>query len=223
MGNRFDPRIIRPAGRAADSAPEVPFQIPRTSEAQSRSAQLDAAIAVDIGAPPVRPADNDRATVLGRLARDIKLPTVPEIVLQERLDGPGTTIQMGLDFPGRVDVFNADHVFRSETGKDSWVRLQRQSPGDYSGYVACWAPLPSNSVGIYLAVVHVGGDVNNLKIEGGIQPTGGFYATSKRSGTKFLVPFEVDAPGSWLCFGMTFPPDITGTLLIYNVELTKVS
>ncbi len=222
MPDRIDLR--RPKAKLLTTEHEPSLAILRPQAGLTRSAELMANVAIghESAAALVR-GDPERLTILGKLARDLGLPAAPTPTQSETLAAPGATIRLSLE-TCRVNCFNPMHVHRSANGQGSYVHLRRAVSDDYSGYVTFWAVLPAGSVGVYLAIINVDASIDEVKLEVATLPDGGgFYATSKRSGAKFLVPFELTIPTDGLCFGITFPKDLVGELKVYSVDITKVT
>ncbi|MBK9757542.1 MAG: hypothetical protein IPO88_29370 [Nannocystis sp.] len=221
MPERIDLR--RPKAKLPTVEPEPPLAILRPQAGLTRSVELEAAVSVsrESAAELVR-ADVERTTILGKLARQLGLPAAPTPTPSETLAAPGATIRLSLD-NSRVNCFNPEHFYRAADGQGSYVHLRRGTSDDYSGYVAFTAVLPPGSIGVYLAILNVDATIPEVKLEVTTLPDGGgFYATSKRTGTKFLCPFELTLPTDGLSFGITFPIDVVGDLKVYSVDISKV-
>ena len=203
---------------------EPPLAVLRPQVGLTRSAELEAAVAAshESAAAQVR-VDSERTTILGKLARQLGLPAAPTPIMGETLSAPGAAVRFTLD-TCRVNCFNPEHVYRSADGQGSYVHLRRITSDDYSGYVSFTGALPPGSVGVYMAIVNVDATIAEVKLEVTTLPDGGgFYATSKRTGTRVLCPFELTLPTSALCFGITFPPGLVGDLKVYSVDVFKVT
>lgn len=229
MPDRIDPRKIK--AKFTSEAVEPALSLVRAAEGGPQSSELREVFAqagtLDVRAEARGHAridmDADQVRLINKAVRDLRLPQPTTTVMSDTVDVPGNTLRLGLDSPFRVNAFNPDHVYRSENGQGSFVRLRRWASDSYSGYAAYWATPPGGiTTGVYLAVVHVEGDITDLHVEPGTVDES-FYSNVKRSGTKFLIPFEVTKPAPFFCLGMTFVPEVVGTLTIYHADLTRVS
>ncbi len=208
------------------SANEAPFVLVRATANAAPSVGDAARKAVEaptrLAADALTRADTERPGLLGKLARDLGLPAVTTHTLSAKLEKVGDTLQVGVGLPGRMELFGPNHVSRSPDGSGSYVKMTREMGGG-SSYSTFYVDL-ANAPGIFLAVIYVGGSVKELNIEAGVYGLDALITAKnvKRSGDKFLVPFEVPGPSSGMDFGMYIPEGTFGDLMVYLVEVTRV-
>ncbi len=76
--------------------------------------------------------------------------------------------------------------------------------------------------GIYLAVVHASGSAQKMGARADVYPSGQFQLIAERTGNKFLIPFELPAPGG-LSLNLRIGAGDPGELTIYRVDMTRVA
>ncbi|HRI09165.1 MAG TPA: CPCC family cysteine-rich protein [Nannocystaceae bacterium] len=161
----------------------------------------------------------ERLTVVNDALRVLKLGAVPQLPLAHKLSGPGTTVQLGLDFPGAaINAFRAAHVYRSSAGQGSFITL-----GAPDQMASLDLDVLDSGQGVYLAVVHVAGSANALDARIWLYPNGYIGDTATRSNNKFLIPFEITSYAYLASIYLSLPAGTTGDLDILRVDVTKVT
>ena len=215
MPERLDTRF-RP--KASPAKPRLEIQRPTPSTSPT-TLELEADRTLrEQGALLLRRADQERPALLSDFARDLGLPTAPQYALSADFSGPGNTIHLGFDFSGEpINAYEVSHIVRASKGEGSFAQLT--SPGQSITFTVMWTPMPA---GIYLAVVHAAGSAQKVAARADVYPSGNFQLIAERSGNKFLIPFELTAPGG-LSLNLRLAAGTSGDLTIYRVDMTRVS
>lgn len=163
-------------------------------------------------------ADQERDALISDFARDHALPAPPLHTRSADLSGPGGTMSLGFDFPGEpINAHSVTHIVRASKGEGSFARLM--SPSEVLIVTVMWTPMPA---GIYLAVVHAGGTAQKLDVSATVYPSGHFQLVAGRTGSKFLIPFELPTIGGF-SFNLRVGGGDPGDLLLYRVDVTRVA
>lgn len=109
------------------------------------------------------------------------------------------------------------HIVRSSKGQGSFAQLT--GTGQSITFTIMWTTMPA---GIYLAVVYVSGSARKLLARANVYPSGRFQTTSERTGDKFMIPFELPAPGG-ISLNLEIAMGDPGDVMIYRVDVTRVS
>ncbi len=216
MPDRIDPRLL--AAKARLTEPALKLLRPAAPPAPAADLQALQARAA-AGAAVLTRADAERLTVVNDALRVLKLGAVPQLPLAHKLSGPGTTVQLGLDFPGAaINAFRAAHVYRSSAGQGSFITL-----GAPDQMASLDLDVLDSGQGVYLAVVHVAGSANALDARIWLYPNGYIGDTATRSNNKFLIPFEITSYAYLASIYLSLPAGTTGDLDILRVDVTKVT
>lgn len=215
MPERFDSRLrtkVNPAKPRIELQRPTPTATPTTLEIEADRALREQGVAL------LQRADQEHPALLSDFARDLGLPTAPQHTLSADFSGAGNTIQLGFDFPGEpINAYSVYHIVRTGKGQGSFARLM--SAGGSITFTVMYTTMPA---GIYLAVVHASGDAKKVIARADVYPSGQFQLLTERTGSKFLIPFEMPAPGG-LSLNLAVGMDDPGDLTIYRVDMTRVS
>lgn len=216
MPDRIDPRLLAAKTRLTEPAlkllrPTAPTTAPTDIQALQARAAAGAAILTH--------ADTERLTVVNDAIRALKLNTLTQLPLTQKLGGPGTTVQLGLDVSGHaINTFKAAHVYRSSTGQGSYVTLSApDQSADFNLDVL------ASGEGVYLAVVHVAGTASALEATIWLYPSGYIHDNATRTTNKFLIPFEINTYAHLATIALRLPAGTTGYLDILRIDVTKVT
>ena len=124
---------------------------------------------------------------LGLPTDDIKAP-----VQALTLGAPGSTVKVGFDQKGTINVFNALQVYRADT-TGSYLHLQaNELAADKYAAASFHVDLDlAQYAGIYLAVFTVDTNLAQINVDGWLYPNGWFRVSATPSNGKILVPFEI--------------------------------
>lgn len=215
MPERIDTRL-----RTKVSPARPRFAIQRaTPSASPTPPELEADRALrEQGLALLQRADQEHTALLSDFARDLGLPSAPLHTRSADLSGPGNTMLLGLDFPGEpINAHGAAHIVRSGNAQGSFARLT--GPSQALIFTIMYTPMPA---GIYLAVVHASGSAQKLDVRATVYPSGEFQLITERTGSKFLIPFELSATGG-LSLHLRIAGGDPGDLTLYRVDVTRVS
>ncbi|MBL9103565.1 MAG: hypothetical protein JNL82_21640 [Myxococcales bacterium] len=204
---RIKPSLARPKLEIQRPLPSTP----------SPSAELEAdRVLREQGVALLQRADQEMPALLSEFARDHGLPTAPQHTRSADFSAPGSTFSLGFDFLGEpINAHGVSHIVYSGTGQGSFARMTE--PSQALIFTIMWRSMPA---GIYLAVVHASGSAQKLSVSATVYPSGQFQVTAERTGSKFLVPFEMSSAGGLsLSLRMGDPGDLT----LYRVDVTRVS
>lgn len=163
-------------------------------------------------------ADQEHPALLSDFARDLGLPSAPLHTRSADLSASGSTMVLGFDFPGEpINAHRVAHIVRTGKGEGSFARLT--DPSQTLIFTIMWTSMPA---GIYLAVVHASGSAQKLDVRATVYPSGEFQMVAQRTGSKFLIPFEMLAPGG-LSLALRIAGGDPGDVTLYRVDVTRVS
>lgn len=215
MPKKIEPRVLRKTVTITDSPSALKLlRVTQAPPPDHRNAEAFA----DAGAKLLALADRERVVVLRSIAKQLGLAKAPDCVIATTLSAPGSTVQLGLDYPGSaINAGNADFIYRSSTGSGSFIAIR-----GYEQYAYFQLSLDaSTSRGIYLAAIHVSGEATRIVVKTRSE-TQLFEGEVNRSGDKFLAPFELTDVSDRASITVGIPEGVQGNLRVYRVDVTKV-